>query len=191
MTTDKPDDTVSIPQDLEVSDLGAIPPGLLKQVIAVLSGVGSLVIFLLMILINGDILGRFFLNKPIPGVPEIVELSIVAIVFLQIADSTGAGRFVRSDEIHKRFTKVFPRLGTLLACVFEIAGAGLLAVLAYGTFPLFIEAWNDNLYAGHPGVFTAPTWPVQLTIVVGSGLTALVFVYAAWRHFVQIRAPRR
>lgn len=176
-----------LPQDAQnavsidegVSSLGAIPSGFLKNLNAWLNALGGLVIFALLLLINSDVLGRFFFNRPIAGVPEIAELAIVVIVFLQIGNAVGSGRFIRSDEFHKMITRRFSRLGNLLAALYELAGAGLIAVLFAGTIPVFLDSWQNDRYMGNPGVFTAPVWPVQLTIVVGSGLTALVFLYAA------------
>ncbi len=43
-----------------------------------------------MCLICADVAGRYFFNAPIFGVTEIVEISIVAIVFAQLADTTRA-----------------------------------------------------------------------------------------------------
>ena len=49
-------------------------------------------IFVLMVVINVDVIGRTLFTKPLPGVPELVRLSIVAIVFLQIGSTLRAGR---------------------------------------------------------------------------------------------------
>ena len=40
-----------------------------------------------MVLINSDVIGRNLFNAPILGVPEMTSLSIVGIVFLQLADT--------------------------------------------------------------------------------------------------------
>lgn len=177
---------VAAADDFEVSNLGAIPSGFLTSFAAGLSVVGSLVIFVLLLLINYDVLSRFLFNRPVAGVPEIAELAIVVIVFLQVANAVGSGRFIRSDEFHKVITRRTPRLGNLIAAVCELAGAGLLALLCAGTFPILLDSWQNDRYLGNPGVFTAPVWPVQLTIVGGSGLTALVFLYAAVLHLKKI-----
>jgi TRAP-type C4-dicarboxylate transport system permease small subunit len=163
----------------EISNLGAIPSGFLRTLNAWLNALGGLVIFALLLLINSDVLGRFLFNRPIAGVPEIAELAIVVIVFLQIGNAVGSGRFIRSDEFHKMISRHSPRLGNLLAALYELAGAGLIALLFAGTIPVFLDSWQNGRYMGNPGVFTVPVWPVQLTIIVGSGLTALVFLYAA------------
>lgn len=168
--------------EIEVSNLGAIPSGFLTSLTARLSAIGSLVIFALLLLINYDVLSRFLLDRPVAGVPEVAELAIVVIVFLQVANAVGSGRFIRSDEFHKLITRRAPRLGNLIAALCELAGAGLVAVLCAGTVPVFLDSWQNDRYMGNPGVFTAPVWPVQITIIAGSGLTALVFLYAAFLH---------
>ncbi len=170
-----------------VRDLGAIPPGAIKYTAMTLSALGSLIIFGLMVLISLDIAGRYLFNRPISGVPEIVELAIVMIVFLQLPDSLGADRFVRSNEIHLMISTRLPRLGVSLAIFFELTGAILLALLAWGTLPVFYEARTNNFYAGNPGVFTAPIWPVHLVIVIGSILTSIVFLFAALRRLPALR----
>ena len=168
--------------EIEVSNLGAIPSGFLTSLTVRLSAIGSLVIFALLLLINYDVLSRFLLDRPVAGVPEVAELAIVVIVFLQVAYAVGSGRFIRSDEFHKLITRRAPRLGNLIAALCELAGAGLVAVLCAGTVPVFLDSWQNDRYMGNPGVFTAPVWPVQLTIIVGSGLTAVIFLYAAFLH---------
>lgn len=173
------------PAELEVSDLGAIPMGWLTRVGGGLNAVGGLVVFALLVLINVDVLGRFVFNRPISGVPEMVELAIVVIVFLQMPHALGAGRFIRSDELHKSLTRRLPRLGNGLAVVYELAGSLLLAALCAGTVPVLQDAWQHDRYVGNPGVFSAPVWPVQLSIVVGSGLAALIYLRAAQRHLRQ------
>ena len=55
------------------------------SLISVMNSIGTAWVFVLLIIINLDIGGRAIFNHPIRGVPEIVSLSIVACVFLQIA----------------------------------------------------------------------------------------------------------
>ena len=50
-----------------------------------MNSIGTAWVFVLLVIINLDIGGRALFNHPVRGVPEIVALSIVACVFLQIA----------------------------------------------------------------------------------------------------------
>ena len=76
-----------------------------------LNGIGTLWIFLIMLLINTDVLLRFLFNAPIDGVTEIVEVSIAGIVFLQLADAIRAGRLTRSDGLFNKIKANKPVLG--------------------------------------------------------------------------------
>jgi len=70
-----------------------------SHLIGGLNAIGTLWIFLLMVVINTDVFSRLLFNHPIDGVPELIELSIVGIVFLQLCDTVRAGRLTRSDGL--------------------------------------------------------------------------------------------
>ena len=49
-----------------------------------------------MVLINIDVFSRYLFNAPVTGVPLVITLSIIAIVFLQLAAALRGGRVTRS-----------------------------------------------------------------------------------------------
>ncbi len=93
-----------------------------SSLVAGLNSVGTVWIFALMVIINVDVLSRFLFNAPIQGVTEIVELSIVGIVFLQISDAVRAGRLTRSDGLYRQILKRRPVLGYVMGIFFDLAG---------------------------------------------------------------------
>ena len=141
-----------------------------------LNAVGSVWIFVLMIMINCDAFGRTFLNHPIEGVIELVEMSIVAIVFLQLSDATRRGRLTRSDGLFSRILLRKPAVGRTMGALFDLLGILFMVIIIYGTIPLLSEAIDENLYFGTEGVFTAPRWPVYFVIIVGGLVTLMQFV---------------
>jgi TRAP-type mannitol/chloroaromatic compound transport system permease small subunit len=141
-----------------------------------MNAVGTAAIFALMLLIVADICGRFLFNAPIPGVTEIVSLSIVGIVFLQIASTLRAGRLTRSDAALNGWRVTRPLLAKIIELTSFALGATLLAILAHASWPPFWRAWTRDEYVGALGTFTAPTWPVRLMILIGSIVLALQFV---------------
>ena len=157
---------------------------LLNRILGALNAVGTIWIFLLMVLINLDVGGRGLLNSPVPGVNEMIELSIVGIVFLQLGDATRAGRLTRSDGLFTIVLKRRPAVGRLMGLAFDLIGACFMALILYGSWPLFWSALEDNEYVGTIGVFTAPVWPVQLIILIGCAVTLLQFLAFAWRYWV-------
>ena len=69
------------------------------RVMAVLNAVGTAWVAALTVLICSDILGRALFSSPIIGVPEIVKVSVVAIVWLQMAHTLKIGGHLRSDVV--------------------------------------------------------------------------------------------
>lgn len=155
---------------------GALLPKQLRRVADVMGALGALLVLALALLINTDIVSRFLLNHPIKGVAELVELSIVIIVFVQLPMAVAIGGLIRSSELHQTVSARYPAAGKAFTLVFELVGVLIFALFAWGVWPRFIEAWTDGLYKGQPGVFTAPTWPAELAIVIGASLASLCFV---------------
>lgn len=154
---------------------------LLNQVNRLLASVGTILILFQMILICCDIGGRFFFNHPIPGVFEVIELTIVAIVFLQIPNAIGTGAFIRSDAIFTSILKHRPLYGRAMEVFFQVIGALVMTAIAYGVWFKFVAAVERNLFTGNPGIFTAPIWPALLAIVIGASMAALTYLILTLR----------
>jgi TRAP-type C4-dicarboxylate transport system permease small subunit len=149
--------------------------GLFNGWVLGLSAVGTAWIFILMLIINADVLSRFLFSKPIHGVPEMVALSIVGIVFLQLSDAVKAGRLTRSDGFFNRIVEKRPRLGLVLNIFYDICGMAFFIAIVIGAIPIFLDAYQGQYYAGTEGIFTIPTWPIKLILVVSAITVVLVF----------------
>lgn len=155
------------------------------RLVQFLNGIGTLWILAILILINADVFGRNVLHAPINGVIEMIEISMIAIVFLQLADATRVGRLTRSDGFFGLIQRKVPKLGFVMGSFFDLLGALMMFFILYGTWPSLIEAWTLNDYIGNEGVFTAPKWPMIAILILGSFITLLLFVKLA---VAQIRA---
>ena len=160
---------------------GAFDSGL-GRVLSGLNSVGSVWIFVLMVLINADAFGRTLFNAPINGVPELIELSIVGIVFLQMGDALRNGRLTRSDGFFNLALAHRPAFGRAMGAGFDLLGAVFMALILYGSVPLLVEAWTRDYYVGVEGWFTMPVWPVKVIIVIGCVVTLAQFLAFAWRY---------
>jgi TRAP-type C4-dicarboxylate transport system permease small subunit len=145
-----------------------------SRLVAILNSTGGILIFGIVIIINLDIVSRFLFNSPIDGVTELVELSIVAIVFLQLADTVRQGRLTRSDGLYSVICKKNPRIGHALGTFFDIARLA--------------DAWAQKYYVGNIGIVVIPVWPVRLVIVVGAIAVVFVFIGLAKRHIAALSA---
>lgn len=137
---------------------------------------GTLLIVALMLLIGADVACRNLLNAPISGVPEMVTLSIVAIVFLQSPQALRSGRFPRSDAFQPVLERRFPRAGRALWDAFDLLGGLVVGIILYATWPIFVRAVERADYIGAVGDFTAPVWPVKLAVLLGSLFLLLQFL---------------
>ncbi len=147
-----------------------------------LTSIGTIWIFLLMLIINADVSSRFLFNKPINGVPEMVALSIVGIVFLQLSDAVRAGRLTRSDGFFNSVAERKPRVGLTLNIFYDICGMAFFAAILIGGTPIFIEAYQGKYYAGTEGIFTIPTWPIKLILVISCVTVIAVFATQVKRN---------
>jgi len=145
---------------------------------------GSLLIFALVVLIGADVTGRNLFGAPISGVPELVSLSIVAIVFLQAPMALKAGRMTRSDGVLNVLKRRAPRFASGLETLFDVFGIGVLAAILYAHWPNLVRSWERNDFVGAIGDFTAPTWPVKLMLLIGAGLLLLQFAARIVRRYM-------
>ena len=154
-----------------------------------MNSIGTVLIFGLVVMINLDVFSRFLFNAPIDGVKELVELSIVAIVFLQLPDAVRAGRLTRSEGLYSRLQESHPRFTNGLGAFFDIAGALFFVAIILGSVPRLVDAWERNYFAGNKGIFVVPVWPVRLVLVIGSLTVVIVFLSLAWIHIQALRNP--
>lgn len=144
---------------------------------------GSVLILLLMVLVGVDVAGRNLAGNPVSGVPEMVTLSIVAIVFLQIPAALRQGRMTQSDAFIGWLTRSYPTLGNTLATVFDGIAIAVIWVIVQTTWPIFTRAWQRGEFIGAVGDFTAPVWPVKLILIIGGVVLILQFAARIWRRY--------
>lgn len=145
---------------------------IVDRITTALNVIGTLLIVAIMVLVNADVIGRGFFNLPISGVPELVSMSIVAIVFLQVAQTFRMGRLTRTEAMLGILEKRSPRLRALVELAFCIGAIAIMIQLLTASWPLFVKSWVRNTFEGTIGDFTAPIWPVKLVILIGC--TALI-----------------
>ena len=152
-------------------------------VTSTMNSIGTAWVFILLIMINLDIFSRFLFNFPIRGVPEIVSLSIVGLVFMQIAHTLKVGRLTRSETLLNWLRSRYPGFAHFLGGIFHLVGAVLFVIIFRGSVPMFVKAWEIGEYVGAEGDFMAPVWPVKLIILIGSVAAMIQFLLLAYRDF--------
>jgi TRAP-type mannitol/chloroaromatic compound transport system permease small subunit len=141
-----------------------------------LAAVGTAWIFVLMLLVVADVVGRNLLDAPITGVAEFAARSVASIVFLQLAAAICTGRMTRSDFLLRMIGRRSPGALKAIEVFNVVVGALLFVALAVIAWPEFTAAFQAAEYFGVQGVYTVPTWPFRLLIVVGSVFAALAYL---------------
>ena len=153
---------------------------------------GTLVVLALVAVVNFDVVARGAFNKPFMGAVEVVQFSMVLIVFMQLPDVVRVNRLTRSDGFLVIIGNRMPRVAAAITHVIETVSAIFMALIAIAMWPEFTEMWHTKDYFGVPGIFTAPWWPIKLVIFSSATLCAIIFVLKVLRpaHKPElIRAP--
>lgn len=157
------------------------PPGLFDRLIVGMNALGSVWILLLILLVTTDAMSRSFLARPIAGVTELVQLSIVGIVFLQLADAIRTGRLTRADSFLTLVQGWRMRVAHAMEALFFLFGAIYMGLGLWGSVPLLREAIERKTFLGNAGVFTVIVWPVKAIIVLGLLVCLIQFARQAFR----------
>lgn len=155
--------------------------GAFDRLIVGMNALGSAWILLLILLVTTDAMSRSFLHRPIAGVLELVQLSIIGIVFLQLADAIRTGRLTRADSLLTLVQKRSPRAFHAMEALFFALGALYMALGLWGSVPLLRESYERKTFLGNEGVFTVIVWPVKAIIVLGLLVCLLQFLRQAVR----------
>ena len=155
--------------------------------IALLNGIATAWTFIIMFLMTFDVLGRALFNHPITGTPELVRISIVGIVFMQIPHTFWVGRHIRSDIFLRRFSPLMREVSEIGICLF---GAAVFTGIVVSSVPVTITAWRVLEYEG-AGALPVPTYPIRTLIILGSALTSIIFFFRSYESVMKIKDNRR
>lgn len=176
------------------------------SVATVANMVGTGIIFILVAILNADVFARGVLHDPIRGVVEMVIFSLALIVFLQLPDVVRSNRLTRSDGMLLMLFESRPNAARMLTRLIDFTAGIFMALVAWTMWPEFVETFEschfftppefgpepsgDFLadmsaafgrceYAGTPGIFTAPVWPIKLAICFSVTLCTVIFLMKA------------
>ena len=178
---------------------GRAPSGPLAVIDAVLGRVaiisnilGALIVLCLVVVVNADVVARGVFHDPFHGTVEVVQLSMVMIVFLQLPDIVRTGSMIRSDGVLMLARRRHPGVFAAVQRVIDGVSAVFMALIAFALWPEFLEALADGSYFGVPGVFAAPWWPVKAVICFSGAVCALLYALKALRgpRLADLRAPK-
>ncbi len=145
---------------------------LFHWLLAALNMIGAVWVVLIMLLITVDVVGRAFFNSPLFGVPEIVKISIVGLVWCMMAHTLKVDAHLRSTILLDRMPPALRRGVEILACVL---GVVMFALIVYSGWDNMIDAWRIGEFEGEEPV-RVPTYPIRSLVILGAALTSLQFL---------------
>lgn len=148
---------------------------LASKVAIVANAIGTLVVLALVMVVNYDVVARGIFNKPFHGAVELVQFSMVLIVFLQLPDVVRVNRLTRSDGFLSVAGNRWPLIKTVLNKFINLIACIFMVLVSIAIWPEFVEMLETRDFFGVPGVFTAPWWPIKLTIFISAVLCSLLF----------------
>ena len=141
-----------------------------------MNGAGVVWVFALTFLICADIAGRTLFDSPLQAVPEIVALSLIACVFLQLAFAVDGARLTRADIFLSQIRRRSDGTAGGLERFFAISGALVLLAMAAGAWPDFVRALRTAEFVGVEGIYTLPITPIKFIVVLGAVTAALSYL---------------
>lgn len=139
------------------------------------NSLASFWIFVMMFIVVADIFMRFVFNAPIDGTTEVIQASIIIVLYLEIAYTLRSGRLIRSDAFYNWLSARSSLIGNVLGLLFHAAGAALMIAIMVPGWPRWLNAYRAGDYEGIPGVFTFPRWPAYFVLFIGCLLMAIQF----------------
>lgn len=126
-------------------------------------------ILAVLLLTAANVVGRYALGSPIKGAEEATGYMIVGMVMFGAAEALRRGDHLRIDLLTERFGPRIGRVLDALALLSVIAVGLVLAWTGYGSVS-FARSFG-SYSSGH---LAMPMWIVQLPLVIGGLLLALV-----------------
>lgn len=128
----------------------------------IMSNISATMMLLLTAVTIIDVVGRFFLNKPLPGTIEITELSLVLIVYFAFGYTEQYEEHIVIDTAYELMPKAVKK------ALYMVAGLISLVII-------LLMAWQLHVYAGRmlvgryeTGVLKIPYYPVVVAAAIGS-----------------------
>lgn len=150
--------------------------GLWSFVVEGLAALGTVLIGVLMLIICADILARNLAGASLPLVSELGAMTLVMIVYLQLAAAVRADRLARTEIFLPAFRARRPRAGAIVAALFDLVGAGLLGLIAWSTIRIIGKDFASGEFIGVPGIATLVVWPFRVLIMIGVAVAAVEFL---------------
>ncbi|MFC1915958.1 TRAP transporter small permease subunit [Chloroflexota bacterium] len=126
-----------------------------------------------------DVVARYIFNSPVPGVYQLQEMLLIAMIALPMAFCQQKGKHIRVDIFLSMFKgKARPAFELLTVII-------ALVLFALATYITAVSAWQSLLAKDYAeGLIRYPLWPAKTLIPIGTGSLCLrlivdTFIYGS------------
>lgn len=140
----------------------------LTPVIPVIGGIGSIFIMAAMLLTVADVIGRRFLNQPVPGSYEISSMILVVVVFSTITYCQLLKGHVSIDILVSRLDKKKQDIINVFVYVIFLV---IICILTWQLYVYAVETFHKNEVSG---TILLPVYPFVFIAAIGCTLLLLI-----------------
>jgi len=144
---------------------------ILKAFNRVSSLISAVLLFIMMILILADVVGRYLFNNPIPGTIDFTRVFMAAVIFLGLSYTEECRGHIRATAFISRLPKKVIFCMDVFA---SLVGLTLFTVITWQGWIIFFESWSSGEY--YPGIIQVPIYPARLLVCLGCILVCLQFI---------------
>lgn len=161
----------------------------IDRALGLLSGalmlVGGTALIAMMAQVTADVVGKYFLNAPVPMTLEMVSnYYMVAVVFLPLGAVERAGANIHVELVYAALPRVARRLLDLLAYGLGVFFFGMLTRVAW---EVAVEKFEVGEFI--MGSYSVVIWPSRFLVPVGASIITAVLVLKLVRSAFALARP--
>lgn len=146
------------------------PSGVVRLLYLAIASACAVLLFAMMALTVGDVLGRYLLNAPIRGAAEVTELMLAGVIFLGLPAATLDREHVAVDLLTGYFPVWFQRIQIPFVLMVSVVVQSVIA------WRLWVAAMQIGSYGGTTSSLEIPIAPIGYFAAVLCGISALIML---------------
>lgn len=151
----------------------SIPGGYARLLFWLQAG-AAIAVFMLMLLVGADVVGRYIFGRPVYGAFEVSEAFLSFVVFLGLAYTQHMKGHIKIEMVVQRLPARARAMADFLS---HVIGLALFLIIFSETLRFAVHSFRIGEQS--TGMATVPIWPARFTVPVGSFLLALQFAIDA------------
>jgi len=132
---------------------------------------GGIILTAMMVLVAGDVLGRYLFNQPIHGTTEITEFMMVGLLYFTLSHAQALKAHIKVDFL---LSLISSRARLICEEITYALGFLLFVLITWQTAAAALKAWT--LGETTFGLILFPLFPAKVLIPIGCSIVCLRFL---------------